>query len=64
MGYAGFINKVDAKINWYSSEELDKKIELNNPNKPWFRLVLLEAMASGLPVITTEKRCFLNRIPH
>lgn len=44
MGYAGFINKVDAKINWYSSEELDKKIELNNPNKPWFRLVLLEAM--------------------
>lgn len=44
MGYAGFINKVDAKINWYSSEELDKKIKLNNPNKPWFRLVLLEAM--------------------
>lgn len=44
MGYAGFINKVDAKINWYSSEELNKKIELNNPNKPWFRLVLLEAM--------------------
>ena len=44
MGYAGFINKVDAKINWYSSEEPDKKIELNNPNKPWFRLVLLEAM--------------------
>lgn len=44
MGYAGFINKVDAKINWYSSEELDKKIELNNPKKPWFRLVLLEAM--------------------
>ena len=44
MGYAGFINKVDAKINWYSSEELDKKIELNNPNKPWFRLVLLEVM--------------------
>lgn len=44
MGYADFINKVDAKINWYSSEELDKKIELNNPNKPWFRLVLLEAM--------------------
>lgn len=44
MGQADFINKVDAKINWYSSEELDKKIELNNPNKPWFRLVLLEAM--------------------
>lgn len=44
MGYAGFINKVDAKINWYSREELDKKIELNNPSKPWFRLVLLEAM--------------------
>lgn len=44
MGYADFINKVDAKINWYSSEELDKKIELNNPNKPWFRLVLLEEM--------------------
>ena len=44
MGYAGFINKADAKINWYSSEELDKKIELNKPNKPWFRLVLLEAM--------------------
>ena len=44
LGYAGFINKIDAKINWYSSEELDKKIELNNPNKPWFRLVLLEAM--------------------
>lgn len=64
MGYAGFINKIDAKINWYSSEELDKKIELNNPNKPWFRLVLLEAMLfEPYYALSTETDKKGNEIP-
>lgn len=43
-GFAGFINRKNAKLNWYSLEELNEKIKVNNPSKPWFRLVLLEAM--------------------
>ncbi len=38
------------------SEAVDKKIELNNPNKPWFRLVLLEAMLfEPYYALSTEK---------
>ncbi len=43
-GFPKFMNKKDAKFNWYSLGELNKKIQECNPNKTWFRLVLLEAM--------------------
>ena len=31
-------------MHWYTKEELIRKIEENEPQKPWLRLVLLEAM--------------------
>lgn len=43
-GFSSFMNTVNAELNWYTLEELDEKIKDNDPKKPWFRLVLLEAM--------------------
>lgn len=43
-GFKGFMNSMNAELNWYSLEELHEKIRLNSSEKPWFRLVLLEAM--------------------
>lgn len=43
-GFKGFMNNKNAELNWYSLEELHEKIRLNSSDKPWFRLVLLEAM--------------------
>lgn len=42
--FKGFMNNMNAELNWYSLEELHEKIRLNSSEKPWFRLVLLEAM--------------------
>lgn len=44
LGFAGFVQKEDAVLHWYSLEELDAKIKEQNPSGVWFRLVLLEAM--------------------
>jgi len=44
IGYEGFMQVPGAKINWYKKEELIERIEENNPQGTWFRLVLLEAM--------------------
>lgn len=44
IGFEGFMQVPGAKINWYKKEELIKRIEENNPQGTWFRLVLLEAM--------------------
>lgn len=43
-GFASFLGIEGAMLHWYSKQELIKKIEENEPNKTWFRLVLLEAM--------------------
>lgn len=43
-GFPSFLQVEDARLHWYSKEELIKKIEENNPEKTWFRLVLLESM--------------------
>lgn len=43
-GFASFLGIEDATLHWYSKQELIKKIEENEPQKTWFRLVLLEAM--------------------
>lgn len=42
--FASFLNFEDAEMHWYTQEELLQKIEGNEPQKPWFRLALLEAM--------------------
>lgn len=43
-GFADFVQDKDAKLHWYSKEELLQKTYENEPNKPWLRLALLEAM--------------------
>jgi hypothetical protein len=43
-GFANFLGTEGATLHWYSKQELIKKIEENDPQKTWFRLVLLEAM--------------------
>lgn len=43
-GFSSFLQLEDAKIHWYTEEELFQKIKQNNPDEIWFRLVLLEAM--------------------
>ncbi len=43
-GFPKFINKPDARLNWYSPSDLNEKIQQCNPWDTWFRLVLLEAM--------------------
>lgn len=44
MGFKSFVQDDDAELQWYEKEELIKRIENENPNGVWFRLVLLEAM--------------------
>lgn len=43
-GFEDFVQEKDAKLHWYSKEELLQKVSANEPKKPWLRLVLLEAM--------------------
>lgn len=43
-GFPGFVNKKEARITWYSNEEIISKIKNNNPNGIWLRLSALEAM--------------------
>lgn len=42
--FADFIGVEGAQLHWYSKEELIARIAANEPQKPWLRLVLLEAM--------------------
>ncbi len=44
QGFSSFLNIPDASIEWYDMDELCRKIEANEPQGIWFRLVLLEAM--------------------
>lgn len=43
-GFPSFIQEKDATLHWFTIEELHEKIRENEPEKPWFRLVLLESM--------------------
>lgn len=43
-GFASFVQIPDARLHWYSEQELLARIEANSPTDTWFRLVLLEAM--------------------
>lgn len=62
--FTAFMNREDAELNWYTFEELNEKIIVNNPNKPWFRLVLLEAMLfEPYFPLTTETDKKGNEVP-
>lgn len=43
-GYASFLQSSNDVLVWHSVERLKDMIRRNDPSKPWFRLVLLEAM--------------------
>ena len=43
-GFSSFLQIEDAKLNWYSEQELIEKFEESEPQNTWFRLLLLEAM--------------------
>lgn len=43
-GFSSFLQIKGAKLNWYTEQDLIKKIEESQPENTWFRLVLLEAM--------------------
>lgn len=43
-GFESFTQVPGAKMHWYSMDELQQCIAGQNPNEPWYRLILLEAM--------------------
>lgn len=43
-GFSSFLQIEGAELHWYTEQELIQKIEENEPQKTWFRLVLLEVM--------------------
>lgn len=43
-GFESFTQVSGAKMHWYSMDELQQSIAGQNPNEPWYRLILLEAM--------------------
>lgn len=43
-GFEGFTQTPGAVLHWYTEEELKRRIDENNPQKIWFRLVLMETM--------------------
>ena len=43
-GVESFTQVSGAKMHWYSMDELQRCIAEQNPNKPWYRLILLESM--------------------
>lgn len=43
-GFESFTQISGAEMHWYSKNELQQRVGECDPNKPWYRLVLLEAM--------------------
>ena len=43
-GFSSFLQIEGAELHWYTEQELIHKIEENEPQNTWFRLVLLETM--------------------
>ena len=43
-GFESFTQISGAEMHWYSMDELQERIAANDPQKPWYRLILLEAM--------------------
>ena len=44
LGFPGFVNDEEAKLHWFTKEELIERVKSNSSKGTWFRLVLLEAM--------------------
>ena len=44
LGFSGFVNDGEAKLNWFTTDELIEKVRESSAGGTWFRLVLLEAM--------------------
>lgn len=63
-GFASFVQIDNAELHWYTKEELLERVKNNNPNKVWFRLVLLEALLfEPYYPLTLEKDKKGNDIP-
>lgn len=63
-GFSGFVEIADARLHWYDTNELLERIKNNQPEKVWFRLVLLEAMLfEPYYTLSTEKDKKGNDIP-
>lgn len=63
-GFTGFMNSANAELNWYTFDELNERIKANDPDSPWFRLVLLEAMLfEPYFPLTTETDKKGNEVP-
>jgi hypothetical protein len=63
-GFTGFMNSANAELNWYTFDELNERIKANDPDSPWFRLVLLEAMLfEPYSPLTTETDKKGNEVP-
>lgn len=43
-GFESFTQVPGAQMRWYSMDELQRQVAKLNPEKPWYRLILLEAM--------------------
>ena len=43
-GFESFTQISGAEMHWYSIDKLQERIAANDPQKPWYRLILLEAM--------------------
>lgn len=43
-GFASFTQVSGAEMHWYTMDEVQQCIAGQNPNEPWYRLILLEAM--------------------
>ncbi len=43
-GFESFTQIPGAEMHWYSMDELQERIAANDPQKSWYRLILLEAM--------------------
>lgn len=63
-GFSSFLHVENTEMNWYTEEKLMEKINENDPQKTWFRLVLLEAMLfEPYYPLGTEKDKKGNEIP-
>ena len=63
-GFPDFVGDKTARIKWVSYDDLIKLVSSNSPEKPWFRLVLLEAMLfEPYYPLSTEKDRKGNVIP-
>lgn len=63
-GFSDFVGNPKAKIQWFDKDKLLENVKSNFAEKPWFRLVLLEAMLfEPYYPLSTEKDKKGNEIP-